>query len=336
MASKILLNSLKNIAFLLIGLALLYLAFRGSDLKQLVADLKEANYFYVSLSLAFGLIAYYSRGARWLIILEPMGYKAKLSNSVYSIIIGYFANLAIPRIGELTRCTIMNQAEDIPVDKLFGTVIMERIIDLILLLSLTLLTVLLKVDQFGGFFLDLINANKDKYPAVMSALIVLIGLGLVGIVLLYLMKSRLSHFPLAIKIRTFFLGIKEGLVSVRKIKNLRGFYFHTFLIWICYYFMTWVVFYSIEATSSLTMVDGLFILVVGGFGMAAPVQGGIGAYHFIVSLGLAVLGIANGPALSYATIVHTSQTLLVLLAGSISFGLIYLNNRKNKTSPSTT
>ena len=288
--------------------------------NKLLEDLRGAKYIYVFISVFIGLIAYISRGVRWLIILEPMGYKPKLSNSIYSIIIGYFANLAIPRIGEITRCTTMNQAEDIPVDKLFGTVILERIIDLIMLLSITLLTILLKVE----------------YPDVVTAIITLGIVGVIGVVILYLLRSRINNFPLAVKIRTFFLGIKEGLVSVRKIKNRRGFYFHTLLIWFCYYTMTWVVFYSLKETSHLNMIDGLFILVVGGFGMAAPVQGGIGAYHFIVSLGLGVLGIDKVPALSFATIVHTSQTLFILFAGALALGLIYINNRNKKRASELT
>ena len=336
MSGKILLKVLKNLSFLFIGLLLLYLAFRGQDLNKLLDDLKNAHYGYVGLSLVFGFMAYVSRGVRWLILLEPMGYKPRLSTSVYSIIVGYFANLAIPRIGEITRCTTMNQSENIPVDKLFGTVILERIIDLIMLFILTLSVILLKVDQFGGFFLDLMTSNKEKYPGIVKALVILAIAGLVGLVLLYLLRSRINNFPLAVRIRTFFLGIKEGLVSIKNIRNRRGFYFHTLMIWACYYIMTWIVFYSIEETSHLGMIDGLFILVVGGYGMAAPVQGGIGAYHFIVSLGLGVLGIASVPALSYATIVHTSQTLFTLIIGSVSLVLLYFARRnsviKNPTS----
>ena len=160
MSRKIVLKIVKNLSFLLIGVLLLYLAFRGNDFNQLIQDIKNAKYGYVALSLLFGAGAYWARGARWLIILEPMGYNPKLSNSVYAIIIGYFANLAIPRIGEITRCTTMNQVEKIPVDKLFGTVILERIIDLMILLSLTVVVIFLKVHQFGGFFLDIINRIK--------------------------------------------------------------------------------------------------------------------------------------------------------------------------------
>lgn len=329
MSKKIMLKVIKNLAFLSIGLLLLYLAFKGQDLQKLIDDVKEANYTYIALSILFGIGAYISRGIRWLILLEPMGYQPKLSNSIYTIIVGYFANLAVPRIGELTRCTTMNQAEKIPVDKLFGTVILERIIDLIMLLSLTLVTVLLKVDEFGGFFLDLFNANKEKYPQITSILIVLIILALLGFLLLYLLRSRINNFPMAIKVRSFFLGIKEGIISIKKIRKKGGFILHTLVIWTCYYLMSWVVFYALDETSHLGLIDGLFILVVGGFGMAAPVQGGIGAFHFIVSLGMGVLGISAGPALSYATIVHTSQTLFVLFAGSLSLALLYLNNRKN-------
>jgi len=332
MSVKILLKIAKNVAFLLVGIGLLFLAFKGKDLNQLLSDLREANYFYVGLSILFGLGAYVSRGIRWLILLEPMGYKPRLTTSVYAIIVGYFANLAIPRIGEITRCTTMSKAENIPVDKLFGTVILERVIDLFMLLSITAITILLKVDQFGGFFIDLFKSNAEKYPHVMNLFILLMVAGVVGLVLIYLMRSRINNFPIGIKIRTFFLGIKEGLVSIKKIKKRKSFFFHTFFIWLSYYLMTWIVFFSIEETSHLGMVDGLFILVVGGFGMAAPVQGGIGAYHFIVSLGMGVIGIASVPALSYATIVHTSQTLFVLFVGSISLGLLYLNNRKKQNA----
>ncbi len=333
MSGKILLKILKNLAFLVVGLGLLYLAFEGQDLDQLWHDLQEANYLYVFISIFFGFAAYWSRGARWLILLEPMGYKPRLSSAVYSVIIGYFANLAIPRIGEITRCTAMSQAEDIPVDKLFGNVILERIIDLVMLLSITLITILLKIDQFGGFFLDLISANKDRYPALINTLVVLTILGVAGLILLYLLRSRLNNFAFAQKVRGFFLGIKEGLLSIRKIRNRRGFFFHTFFIWFSYYIMTWVVFYSIEDTAGLTMIDGLFILVVGGFGMAAPVQGGIGAYHFLVSRALVVLGVASIPALSFATILHTSQTLSMLVFGSLSLALLYFN-RRNKPEKS--
>lgn len=333
MSRKVGLKILKNLLFLGIGLALLYMAFRDHDLKALLREMREANYTWVIVSLFFGIVAYMARGLRWLILLEPMGYKPRLSSSVYTIIVGYFANLAIPRIGELTRCTTMSRAESIPVDKLFGTVILERIIDLIILMTVTVLTVLLKVDLFGKFFLDLFSANTERFPSLVPVLLIAFVCVVATLFVLYRLRSKVMRFPIMMKVREFILGLKEGITSIRKIRNRKGFFFQTFLIWLSYYMMTWVVFYSVDETSHLNMIDGLFILVVGGFGMAAPVQGGIGAYHFIVSLGLGVLGVESNAALSYATIVHTSQTLLVLLAGSIALIILYFMKKNVSQKP---
>ena len=322
MAANIVWKVVKNLLFLLAGVALLYLAFRGNDLGQLVRDIERADYTWVGLSMVLGVGAFVARALRWNILLEPLGHRPRVTSGIYSIIIGYLANLAIPRIGEVTRCTVMGKAEDIAFDKLFGTVILERIIDLFMLFSLTLITILLKVEEFGGFFFGLIS---DKAASIDNFGLYLLLAGMAAlafVVVIYTLRSRFALHPFAIKVRTFLLGLKEGLVSIRKIRNIKAFIFYTLMIWLCYYLMTWVVFYSIEETSHLNMVDGLFILVVGGFGMAAPVQGGIGAYHLIVSMGMAVLGVESVAGLSYATIVHTSQTILVLVFGLVSFILI--------------
>ncbi|MEQ8323644.1 MAG: lysylphosphatidylglycerol synthase transmembrane domain-containing protein [Vicingaceae bacterium] len=323
----------KNLLFLLAGVFLLYLAFRGNDPKKLLEDLKHANYFWIALSMFFGVVAFVARGLRWNILLEPMGYQPRKTSSVYSIIVGYLANLAVPRIGEVTRCTVMSKAEDIPVDRLFGTVILERIIDLGILFSLTTFTILLKVDQFGGFFVDLISSKTSSYQNAGLIVFGVLILLMLGLIVMYRLRQRFVLHPWSVKIRSFFLGLKEGLVSIKRIKNRRWFIFHTAMIWLSYYLMTWVAFYAINETAGLGMVDGLFILVVGGFGMAAPVQGGIGAYHLIVSMGMGVLGVSSLSGLSYATIVHTSQTFLVLVTGLISFILISVspkNTNENK------
>lgn len=323
-------NTVKYLLFLGLGILLLYLAFRGRDINQLIADLADANYYWVGLSLVFGVTAYVSRAKRWLILLEPMGYHPKLSNSLYAVVVGYFANIAVPRIGELTRCTALNQVEKIPVDKLFGTVILERVIDMFMLLSLTLLTILLQIDVFGNFFFNLFTAKSEGEGGI-GSILPYIGIGMLMMLLLvFLLRKRLRKFAFVQKAKTFVMGIKDGFVTVLKLKKKRWFIFHTLLIWILYYLMTYVCFFSIDATSHLTPVDGLFVLATGGFGMAAPVQGGIGAYHYVVSLGLGVLSVPYSEALLFATIVHTSQTLMTLVLGSISMLMLYIARRKAK------
>jgi len=323
-----LLQAIKYLLFLAIGLLLLYLAFKGHDLNQLVEDLKHANYYWVAISLVLGISAYISRAQRWLILLEPMGYHPKVSNSIYSVIVGYFANLAVPRIGEITRCTAMNQAENIPVDKLFGTVILERVIDFAILLTITLVTILININLFGSFFFDLFSSNVQGGGRLTSILIIISISFAVLLALLFFFRKKLMQLSFVIKIRSFIKGIKDGFIAVRKLKKKRWFIFHTLLIWTFYYLMAYVCFFSIEATSNLTPLDGLFVLAVGGFGMAAPVQGGIGAYHYIVSLGLGVLAVEYSDALLFATIVHTSQTILTLVAGAVALLMLYINKRK--------
>ncbi len=332
MNKKRVLKTSKNLLFLFIGLTLLYLAYKEQDLNKLLEDLRGADYSWVVLSMVLGFFAYVARGYRWLILLEPMGYTPKLSGSVASVIIGYFANLAIPRIGEITRCTTMNQLEKIPVNKLFGTVILERVIDFIMLFTVTGLTIVLKLDLFGAFFYDLFY-ERLKNSLGLGPLILILVVGLLMLVVgWYLFKKYMHKYQFTQKIYTFWLGIKEGLKSVGKLKKKRTFVAYTLIIWILYFFMTYVCFFSLSTTAHLTLVDGLFILAVGGFGMAVPVNGGVGAYHIVVSLGLGILGIAQGPALSFAAIVHTSQTILTMFAGSISLVWIYFLGRKKQSS----
>jgi LPXTG-motif cell wall-anchored protein len=323
-----LLNTIKYLLFLGIGILLLYLAFRGKDLNSLLNDLTHANYYWVALSLLFGAAAYIVRGVRWLILLEPMGYHPKLSNSIHAVIVSYFANLAVPRIGEITRCTVLNQVEKIPVDKLFGTVILERVIDFVILLCITLVTILLNIDLFGNFFFDLFGAKASAGSSGSSTLPVIGGALILVVALLYFSRKKLAQFTFLKKVNAFLLGIKDGFITILKLKQKRLFFFYTALIWIFYYLMAYVCFFSIEATSHLSAIDGLFVLAVGGFGMAAPVQGGIGAYHVIVSLGLGVLSINESDGLLFATIVHTSQTLLTLVAGCYAVLMLYFAKRK--------
>jgi hypothetical protein len=322
-------NTIKYLLFLGVGLLLLYLAFRGKDLNSLLNDLTHANYYWVALSLFFGTAAYIVRGVRWLILLEPLGYKPKVSNSIHAVIVSYFANLAVPRIGEVTRCTALNQVEKIPVDKLFGTVILERVIDFLILILITIVTIFLNIDLFGNFFFELIGAKaKAEGGGGIPVLPILAAVGVSFLLALYLVRKRLARFALYVKARTFLLGIKDGFITILKLRQKRLFFFYTALIWVFYYLMAYVCFFSIEATSHLSPVDGLFVLAVGGFGMAAPVQGGIGAYHVIVSLGLGVLSINESDGLLFATIVHTSQTLLTLVAGCYAVLMLYLAKRK--------
>ena len=315
----------KYFFFLFLGIGLMYLAFKNQSPKALITQLKNVNYFWVGISMFFGLIAIVSRGLRWVILLQNLSFSVNKLNSVYAVAIGYFTNIAIPRAGEITRCTSLNQTEGVPVDKLFGTIILERAIDLIILISLVLLVLILKFELFLEFIAFMFEGQTINVWSIISVGLITIA---TLIFLFVLIKMILKKSAIYIKIKTFVIGMKDGFKSINGLKNKSGFWAHTFIIWLMYLLMTYVCFFSIEATRMLNIADGLYTMVIGGFGMVAPVQGGIGAYHYIVKVGLMILDVSEDSALLFASVVHTAQTLMTLCVGGISILMVFLSKRK--------
>ena len=315
---------IKYVFFLFVGVGLMYLAFKNQSPKDLIAQLKDVNYLWVVISMFFGFAAIVSRGLRWIILLQSLNFSVGKLNSIYAVAIGYFTNIAIPRAGEITRCTSLNQTEDVPVDKLFGTIILERAIDFIILLSLVLLVLILKLDLFLEFLAIIFQGRTPNVSSFIG-----VGLSVIAILIfLFFLTKKIFKNSFYIKIKTFLLGMKDGFKSINGLKNKSGFWMHTFIIWLMYLLMTYVCFFSIEATRMLNVADGLYTMVIGGFGMVAPVQGGIGAYHYIVKIGLMILDVSEDSALLFATVVHTAQTLMTLGAGGISILMVFLSKKK--------
>ena len=317
------------------GILLLYLAFKGVDFEHLINDLKSANYYWVFLSLIFAFIAYVSRAIRWRLLIEPLNYKPPIKNVFYALMLGYFANLAFPRIGEITRCGALAKSDKIPMDSLIGTVIIERATDFIVLLFLLFVVFIAKIESFGNFIKETVFTplyhkiiNTVDFSIYYWLLIILVISVSVG--LLYYFRKRFKQVKIILKIRKILRGVISGVKTVTKMKSRSAFLLHTIIIWLSYFFMTYVVIFSIPATSSLTLVDALFLLVIGGLGMAAPVQGGIGAFHWIVSSALSLYGISKAEGLVFATIQHESQTLLAILLGLFSVLMLFLNSRRKR------
>ncbi|MEN8137221.1 MAG: lysylphosphatidylglycerol synthase transmembrane domain-containing protein [Bacteroidota bacterium] len=316
--NKKLISTIKYSLFFLIGIALIYLVFKDADPKQMLTDLQEADYKWIILSFVMGYAAYISRGYRWLQLIEAMGYKAKAINAINSVSITYFTNLALPRAGEVARATSLNQSEGIPVDKLLGTIVIERIIDMILLLSLIFLTVIVRYEDLINFFNTAISQKSGSSGEDSSFLLYFAITIVILIVVAVVLRNSIKKTTLYDKIRSFLLGIKEGIGTIKHMKNKGMFIAHTLFIWFMYYMMVYVVFFAMPETSNLTISDGLFIMAVGALGMVAPVPGGLGAYHGAVMIGLSLLGISTDTGRSFAIIVHSTQTMVALISGPIA------------------
>ncbi len=320
---------LNFVVFPLVGILLLYLAFKNVDLYKLWDGIKNANFYWVGLSLIFAILGFISRALRWKILIEPLGYSPSNKNTILAVFIAYFANIAMPRLGEITRCGSLNKTDKIPMDKLIGTVITERVIDFLTLLLMIAFVLIVKFKQVGGFFnKEIINPLYNRYFSSYIFWIIIISALVFSFSFLFFMRQKLMGITVFQKLNIFIKGIFHGLKSVFKMKNFGLFFAHTIFIWTMYVLMTYVVFFAIEPTKNLTFIDAFFILTIGGLGMSAPVQNGFGAYHWIVSLGLMLYGISQADGLLYATICHESQTLMVLITGPIAMLLVFLAKKK--------
>jgi glycosyltransferase 2 family protein len=332
--SKNIFSFLKFVFLLGIAFALLYLAFRGVDIKKTMAEISEANLLWLFLSIAVSLIAFLSRAYRWNLLIEPLGYAPRFKSTTYALMVGYLANLAVPRLGEVTRCGSLSKAENIPFNKLLGTVIIERLIDVISLLICLFLTAIIEYERLGNFLVDTIlnpileKLNQSLQSPVFIAVVVISLIVIAAIIIFYVRKSRKSTEES--KAVHLIKGLIKGLQSIAQLKRPWAFLFHSVLIWVMYFFMAYLCFFSLPFTSGLSWSAGLFVLVVGGIGMSAPVQGGIGAYHLLVSQGLMLYGLSQQDGLAFATLLHTSQMLVVIFFGAISFLLLFLGNKENK------
>jgi glycosyltransferase 2 family protein len=316
------------IFFLAIGAFFIILAFRDIPLADLVSGIRSARYEWVLLSLACATLAFISRAARWVLLIEPLGYRPPVLNTFYAVMTGYLANFILPRIGEVTRCASLSRTDRIPVGLLLGTVITERMADLIVLLLLTASVIFMQSGLFGNFiysyiagpFISWITSLAGTNPLTV---VIIISIFIIPVLLYRPLKTRLKKQEFFGRIEKAMKRIGDGMKSVLKLQKKTQFIFHTVFIWLMYLFMTMSIFMALPATARLNIADALFIMVAGGLGMAAPVQGGIGTYHWIVAVALGLYGIPREDGLVFATLSHESQALLMIFLGSLSMLMVF-------------
>lgn len=334
------LKILKYFLSIFIAFTVVYFLFNNQDPIKLIKEIQKTDVKWVGISMIFGGLAVVIRGVRWIALINALGYQSSKSNAIASVAVMYFTNLFIPRAGEISRCTSLNQVEKIPIEKLFGTILIERVIDLLFLLGLMFLTIFLKFNDIINFYSTIKSQqiqNTDNKNLILTLIIISIL-----VTSFFLLRKRLKKSSVYSRIVLFIAGLKEGFKSIQKMKEKSTFWLHTFSIWVMYFLMTYVCFFSLEETAHLTASDGLFLLVLGGIGMIIPTPGGIGSYHAIVMIGLSVLGVGsvlfgvNGnesnPALLFPTIIHAGQTLMGILMGLIGLLILFLSKKKNNVA----
>lgn len=302
---------------LILGGFLVWYSLSKISIATLISYFKDANYWWISLGLFFGVLSHLSRAYRWKFMLEPIGYKPKFGNSVLAVLVGYLVNLAIPRAGEVSRAAVLANYENVPFEKGFGTIVAERIADLIMMFSIIIITLFVQFD----FIYDLLikNFNPTK--------IILIIVGLIAVFYLFTSFIKKAKSRMALKIKTFFQGLVVGVTSIFKMKNKWAFIFHTVFIWLMYILMFWA---TIPAINGLEVpLGGILIgFIAGGFSIAAT-NGGVGLYPIAVAGALALFGVPEEPATAFGWIMWTAQTAMIIIFGGLSFIFLPIYN-KNK------
>lgn len=310
---------LTYLGFLGIAALATYQAFKGVDLDELWELIVNANKFYVILAMIFGYLAIISRGIRWVILLEPLGHKPKLWNCIHSVALAYLSNILVPRSGEIARCGALNQTDNIPMDELIGTVISERVVDFVMLFLFLAIAIFTNTEAFFNMYQQWTEGAEGGSSNLIYYIIGVIGIGLV---LFMLFWRKIKTTKIYMKIVDFLEGVVVGLKSVMKMKKKWTFIFHTLFIWLMYYLMAYVVFYSMEGTQGITIFKALFVMVAGGFGMVLPSPGGMGTYQYAVLLGFLALGMSEINGVAYGNLEWIAQTIMMLLSGALGFYMI--------------
>jgi len=335
---KIILNAVKFLVFLSLGVALIWLVVKDlseKDKVEIVRSISEANYAWIGLAMVVGIVAHISRAIRWKMLLAPLELKPKLSNTFYAVMIGYLGNLAINRLGEVLRCGILRRYEKIPFVQSFGTVITERIIDVILLLIVYILGAWLEYDRMKTYIADNITTpfgNKmHKLTANTTMFLLLLGIVAVVLILLFVFRKKIFQNPAVKKITTKAYSFWEGIRTVSKVKNPALFIFHSFFIWAMYLLSVYFCAFAFNETKTITIPDCLVIMAFGSLGVIAT-PGGIGAYQWIVLQILTFWGYSTAMGVAFGWVVWLAQTIVVLAVGLFSFGMLAINNKEKALS----
>ncbi len=326
---------LKVVFSLLLGGVILYWMYRDFDFKNVSrVVLHEMDWTWMLLSFPFGILAQMFRGWRWQMSLNPIGEYPRASTSINSIFLSYAVSLVVPRIGEFARCGVLKRYDGVSFTKALGTVVTERIIDSLLVLAITLLTLFFQLRVFDRFFSRTgtnIEIMFDRFST--TGYVVTAVCAVAVLILLWYLLRRFSIYN---KVKCTISGLMQGVFSLRGVKNMPLYVLFTLGIWVSYFLHYYLTFFCFEATSGLGMACALVTFIVGCIAVIVPTPNGAGPWHFAVKTMLILYGVGETDALYFVLIVHSVQTLLVILLGIYAWmALAFTKKRKRGTEAVT-
>ncbi len=298
-----------------------------SLMQKLKSDFAGVNYWWILVIVSAFLLSNVLRAHRWLLLISTLGYKARMSNAFFTVMVGYFANMGLPRVGEVVRAGLFAKYENISAGKVMGTIVVDRILDLTSLLFAIILALVLQGNLLVDFFEDKLHGSI----LAQRWLYIMLGLGILFLIMAYRYRRIIKKWSLYARIQHLVEGFRDGLQSLRRVEKPWILVLDTIGIWMLYYLMMFLCFLAFEPTAHLGGMAGLMVFVFGGLGIVFPSPGGMGTFHAMVIMALALYGINGNDAFSFANIQYFSIQLL----GCVFFGIIGLIvlpiiNRKTK------
>lgn len=310
------------IVSLLVGALLLFLVFRKIDFQEFSGAIAQTRWGWIGGALLCGLLSHWFRALRWVMLAEPLGHRPSSLPTFYAVMSGYLANLALPRLGEITRCLLARKTP-LGFNALVGTVVMERLMDLLVLLVLSCVALVAYSELLWDPVMEFAAARMSGI-GWLQGLLIFASLALLPVMLWKLIGQWI---PMPQKVRAMIRDFGLGMAGLWKLPNPGLFVAYTFLIWLGYFMMTYLCFWAFPGAEGLGPGEALLLLVAGAFGFVMPVQGGMGAYHAAIvwTLGrIPGLVMSSSSALAFATLSHLAQTVLVVVVGGLSYFMMSL------------
>ena len=305
---------------LLIGIGIIYYQFTtltSDEIEKIKISFEKANYYYILLSLVIACVGYWSRAYRWKFALNHLGYQTKFSNNFFTVCVSYLMNLTVPRSGEISRAALLKKYEDVPFDKAFGTIVAERIVDLLIFLLFVFIGF---VSQFDKIYQFLLSQDVSLQSLIIT--------GCVGILmfLIFILIWIYAEWEIILKLKKKLSGLVEGITTVYKMKDKWKYIFHSFFIWFSYLMMFYVAIFALPETSEISFDIVIMGFIFGSLAVGFS-NGGLGAYPFSIALIFSLYGITKDVGTAFGWLVWTSQTILAILLGLISYVLLPVLNR---------
>lgn len=318
---------LKVVLSLGLGVFIFWYVYKDENIDELMENIKGVRMFWIILPLFIALFSHFLRAVRWKMLIDPLGKKVNIWNIYGAVMAGYCINYAVPRAGEIARCGLVKKYEGVPFTELLGTLIVDRSVDIIVEILVIGLAVVLQYSEIMQFAeqYNLIEGfyNMLANPLLWIALAVVIALPII-------FRNAIKSSKFYNKIKELLSNVVNGLKSVLKLEHKGLFILYSILIFVCYYFMFYLCFFAFDFIDNLSMLCGLTAFIMGSLGIIAPVQGGLGAWHFMVINTLAIYGVAQEEAATFALLVHGSQTIMLILVGTLALAAMsYFNKKKS-------